>query len=392
MGRHRAGSFTIGKGWRKCIGKRITSSGDIKPCRWWLGKDERAATSRALQIEALWLEQGGVWSDEALEQVQVIIRGEQPQPTAKPCRASESSPSSMTLAEAFDRYTDHVKADRSKRPSTKVGKVQYLKMVKRSATDRPLASIGATELSAMVDDWRSREGLSAVTIRNAVAVLRQMFDWLDVRGYWEAPRRFDRIFKGGEQIKPKVETFSVDELAQLYAVANERWKALILCGLNFGFASMECATLQWAEVNLAKRMVKRERQKTGVEGQWSLWRETVQQLKPLRNGHDSVFTTTEGNPLVRFSGQSRSDRIATDWRTLTKRAKVSHRPFKCLRKTGATMLRAIDGIEVSEVYLAHAERGIARHYSTPCQKRMNKALAELRQQLSPMFKLSPVFK
>lgn len=59
--------------------------------------------------------------------------------------------------------------------------------------------------------------------------------------------------------------------------------------------------------------------------------------------------------------------------------------FKTLRKTAATMMRAIGGVEVSELFLAHSEKSMAKFYSRPDSKATVAALATMRRKLAPMF-------
>jgi integrase len=144
---------------------------------------------------------------------------------------------------------------------------------------------------------------------------------------------------------------------------------------------------------LQTKTITRRRQKTGIKMTWNLWDETAMLLqKYMACQGDLALITDGGQPLVWYSPKGhRVDVIPNRWARLVKQAKgvdetFAHKPFKTLRKTGATMMRAIGGIEVSEIYLAHSEKTVARYYSTPSQGQLTTALRAMRIRLAPMFK------
>lgn len=388
------GSFTVGKGWRKTIGMKA----DGKPTRFWLGFDEREATIKAMRIEAIWLlNNDATWSHDALADAEAVRRSPIMTNAAQVSQAAiQAAPmlpsvpkvpsSAMTLAAAIVRYCDDLN-NRSVSNAHKASVRHRLSMLSRSHGSIALASLDSVMLSKMVGD-RLKKSDAQNIIRTTKALLR----WLDDEGIWEAPRRFDRIFAIGrkQSAAPRVLTFPIEHLAKMYAAASARYRLWILLGLNCGFANMELATLRRSEIDLTNGYIERKRTKTQVNGRWKLWKETIEALKPYckakGNSDRVVLTSDDGNPLVWFSSNNRrTDSVCQCWTRFTKRAKVNHLGFKHLRKTGATMIRAIDGIEVSEQYLAHAEKGIARFYSVPDASRLDKALVELRVRLSQMF-------
>ena len=59
--------------------------------------------------------------------------------------------------------------------------------------------------------------------------------------------------------------------------------------------------------------------------------------------------------------------------------------FKFLRKTGADRIKKLGGLEVSEMYLSHAEtNGMNRHYANRNWPQMHECLNLLREQLRPL--------
>jgi len=371
-GRSDCGSFTIGKGYRKTIGLK---AGNIL-ARFWLGMDEREATIKAKLIEAIWLRcNASHWSPESLAEAERVRR----------------SPLTTNAPESIEspRIEKVVAADRSHHLNIGDGVEQYCNIIdakdcssghKRSTRQRlktitrlrgllPLSSLDCLALSSMVAQLRSQPDAHNI-IRTTKAFLR----WADDMDLWDAPRKFERIFTLARKTSTpvKISVFTIEQLTQMYSNADQRIRLWILLGLNCGFANMEVATLLQSEVNITNGYIERARQKTGISGKWKLWEETHKALKPYCNvGSDEpVFKTDNGNPLVWFNKKHiRTDSLSQCWKRFMIRSNAAL-SFKYLRKTGATMIRSIDGIEVSETYLAHADKGIARFYSIPDGKRL----------------------
>lgn len=400
--RSKAGAFTNGKGWRKSIGKKLSADGRLLPARFWLGMDEQRASIAALQIECLWLQQGrSYWPPEALASAEAIrigsTRTDAPQATAAALPIKGRAP--LTVKLGIERY----RAAMIGNPRLTRASKHSIQCRTRSLEQSPLASmplddVGAEQLTALVHHWlerppakRTDEPISAYSARMIVKQARACFDWLDAMNLWEAPRRFDRLFRlprDGSNA-PDVKTISIDDLAKLYGAADGRKRLLILLGMNLGFCSMECAMLKRSEIDFTKGVIRRARQKTNIITEWKLWEETSdllrQHLAPA-NADDLALLTDGGKPLVWYSdGGHRVDVIPNLWARLVAKAEVAHSSFKLLRKTGATMIRSIGGIEVSEQYLSHSERSMARFYSRPDEQRLTDALAELRRRLQPLF-------
>ena len=391
------GSFREGKGWRKTIGQHIAADGRTLPTRFWLGMDEHSALVKVKSIEAIWHRlNAATWTAETLAEAEAVRRNpiltnaaEAHQTASQPAPKVQLIPSSaMTLGDAIVRYCDDLDS-RDVSPSHKQSTRQRLKMVQQSQGSILLCRLDASTLAAIVAHWSSAK-VSKTYAANVIRTLKTMLSWLDSIDLWEAPRKFDRLFSVGRQLAtaPKVKTFPLEHLIKMYAAADERIRLWILLGLNCGFANMEVATLRRSEIDIQNGIIERKRTKTDVSGRWQLWPETIKALKPYCKGSADgiLLTTAEGKPMVWYSSANkRVDALAQCWTRFIKRSKVAHLSFRYLRKTGATMIRAIDGIEVSEQYLAHSEKGIARFYSVPSQDRLDKALAELRTLLQPMF-------
>ena len=63
-------------------------------------------------------------------------------------------------------------------------------------------------------------------------------------------------------------------------------------------------------------------------------------------------------------------------RLLAKTRLNGGRGFYCFRKTGASLIETIDPA-VTEMYLAHAEQGMKKHYAQRDWARLERALVEM---------------
>lgn len=398
MALSKCGSFTAGKGWRRSIGFKLLD-GRLIPARWWLGSDQTKATASALAIESLWVGlDAPYWTVEAMAEAEAIRVGG---------LTKESSPATatpkvkqaivLTFGGLIDRFRTAYTADARRSMPSKHSMISRLKTLERSPlANTPLAEIGAEQLASLVSYWLARPNnsydkpISEFSARMVVKTARAVMDWADAIGVWIAPRRFDRLFRLPKiSSAPKIKTYSVEELRRLYRHADDRMKCFLLLGIQCGFCSMELASLKRSEIYLAEKIIKRPRQKTGIEQSWHLWDETIALLKKnLASEGELAFVRDNGEPLVTFNADHRRlDFFPNAWAALLRRANKDKKAaaivgsFKTLPKTGATMIRAIAGIEVSEMYLAHSEKSMARFYSTPAGSALTAALIELRKQL-----------
>jgi integrase len=408
MAHSKCGAFTVGKGWRRTIGRKIGDGGKLMPCRFWLGTDKPKATATALQIESLWVGlDAPYWNVEAFKAAEAIRIGamvkDAPQSLPSPPLPlpTQRATAVLTVMGLIDRFRKAYLTDARRSEPSKNSMVGRLKTLERSPiVGLPLERVGAEQLAAVVGYWlarppcgKAKRAISEFSARMIVKTARAVFDWADAMGLWQAPRRFDRLFR-----LPKVKTapmaiktFSVDELARLFKRAKGQMPLLILLALNCGFCSAELATLRKDECDLKSATVKRARQKTAVVQQWKLWPETVKALKANMACNGDLALLHDGLPIVRFNANHRRlDPIPKLWAEVMEQANGDgglpiEGSFKTLRKTGATMMRAIGGIEVSELYLAHSEKSMARFYSTPSVDALTDALTNMRKHLAPLF-------
>ncbi len=420
----KCGAFTDGKGWRRSIGVKVGHGGKLIPARWWLGMDKPKASSLALQIESLWVGlDAPYWTAEAWAIAEGLRVGatakDSPESTVGATKTATTTQTTLTTATVIkpikpttvltvngliERFRTAYKADaRLTRASKHSMACRTVTLERSPIGNTPLAGVGAEQLASLISFWLQRpttgrgEAISEYSARMVVKTARTVFDWADGAGLWIAPRRFDRIFRLPRKAKqPTFKVFSVDDLASLYRVASDEMKLVILLSLNCGFCSAEIASLRKDEIDLKAKTIKRARQKTGIVGTWHLWDETVKALSiGMAKEGELALLTGGGKPLMFYADNGqRIDVLPKRWGRLMKNANKLRAEdqtpivgaYKTLRKTGATMIRAIAGIEVSEMYLAHSEKSMAKYYSTPSQDKLTTALKALRKQLAPVFK------
>jgi integrase len=281
-----------------------------------------------------------------------------------------------------------------------------------------LAEVGRTELERVALTFAKRPAclmrkyqkvppgrpMSLATAKDYIAGFRAFFVWVDEHPElpWERPKGFERVFRlkerhmktqeesardAAEMVTGEVATYSMDELTRLFRAGRTRDRLYILLGLNCGFTSIEISTLRTFEVFLdaADPYIHRRRHKTGVEAKWLLWPETVTLLRRHRapdNAHRSWLLTREGNELVEDTRECRKDAIDQAWTALWPRSGLpGWRGHRFLRKTGANAVKKLGGLEESEMYLAHQEPGLNKHYANRNWEKMWACLDRYRAQL-----------
>lgn len=261
-------------------------------------------------------------------------------------------------------------------------------------TDLPLSKLNEMHL----DDYRNytlslpiststNKSISLWTAKSRLDIVKLMIKW----GYQMAlietlPRNLD----GYARItipEPTVNRFSREEINTLYSAASERTKMFMLLALNCGFGQTDISSLRNSEFQMSENRIVRKRTKTGVHCEFALWPLTIEMLK--KHGtldgkpNDRVFLSQSGHPLVReyFIDDKfkRTDAIRSAFFRLMKKIDMpNHRGFYSLRKTAASEIEVIDPA-VTEMFLAHSEKGQKKNYAERDWARLDKAIMELRE-------------
>ena len=410
LSRHpQTGQFT------KCIGRYYGKDGTAKPRIWYLGFDEASAVTQALALKAEWdrlkSEGAEVWPDEAIRR---IADGDKP---------AEATGTAMTIRQAADDYIAMMMGRAESGQITlhhaKSQRDRLNRALECLPPNRPMASIGEAMLAAAIATLckrpkaksrtmpggrkvKERGQISSLWAMAQIKTLRWFLSWADESALWTKPRRFARLFKvkpmqsDAEKqrtleniINPEAAFLSFDELKSLWNAAKGPHRLWMALALNCGFCIAELASLRTWEVkglHSSNPHIERIRRKSGVYSKWSLWPETVDLLKTwMADGHAEslALLTRDGKPLLEDTKENRRNAVRPSWAYVMQQAKVTG-TFKLLRKTGARMAKAIGGLEVSEMYLSHAEPGLNKHYAGRRWDKLAEALATMHGQLLPM--------
>ncbi len=324
------------------------------------------------------------------------------------------------LHAALDAYSGHLAKKCG--PDQARTQANLVKLLKSQLEDQPLTLMTADRIEAVLWFFANRppskhdgQPLAFYTCRNALITFRAFLRWLSrSEAYgWELPRAFQfprvNIKKLPADRVKKRRVFKRSELALLWQYALPWDRALMTLALNCGFSKAEISTLQTAEVVKVKGQtyIKRERVKTDAYGEWLLWEETVAALAFLTSLKKTptpfAVLSKTGRPLDRLTrGGNENQTIKNHWDRVLKRVKADYPafpklPFKCLRKTGANLVRRIAkkrATELASMYLAHSERAdsadkLLHHYTDRPWPLLHKVLRLLRKKLDGMFSAVP---
>jgi hypothetical protein len=321
------------------------------------------------------------------------------------------------LHPALDAYGEYL--------SKKYGRTAYartqanlIKLLKGHLDNQSLSAMTADRIETVLSYFARRplskydnQPLAFYTCRNVLITFRAFLRWLNRSESfdWELPRAFDfprvKISKSATDRVRSRRVFKRTELALLWQYALPWDRALMTLALNCGFSKAELSTLQTAEVVRVKGQthIRRERVKTDAYGEWLLWEETVAALAYLKGLKKSdtpyAVVSKTGKPLNRLTrGGNENPIIANHWNRLLKRVRADYPdipklPFKCLRKTGANLVRRLAKVrptELASMYLAHSERSdstdkLLHHYTDRPWPLLHKTLRKLRRKLDGVF-------
>ncbi len=404
----------------KTVGKHLGRDGTLKESRFDLGPDEAKARVRAIELKARWrsLRNGGQshWPSRPGRLF------DRPPPKVDSPVVREVAIEHVTILDAANVFLDDV---HKRAEAQQVSWAYYrssLHRMKRLANEfgcmKLLADVGEQELNAVVLQFASRppaqhrphqkrpegEPISRVTARQLIGQVKAFFVWASEHELldWHRPKRFDRIFKikynrlvtpqerearARSVVSEDVDMFLAEELERLFKAGRHQDRLFLLLALNCGFTTGEIADLRTFEVFLdgPEPFVHRVRNKTKVEARWILWPETLRELKrhkAPKNAECRWLLTKHAKPFVEVNQFSRRDAIDQGWKTWRSRARLSRDlGFRFLRKTGASAVKRLGGLEESEMYLSHAEPGINKAYANRNWSRMWKCLTAFRAEL-----------
>jgi hypothetical protein len=379
-------------------------------------------------------------------------------------RTNNATSNGQMLHKALDAYSEWVKSefvgpaeDGEDRQLTSWGRAQIrnIERLKERHPDMPLAALNQSALDAMFQLWRQRPmvkdtktPMKVKSVQHHVKQLVAFCEWLhrSDRFDWRRPEDFydiDTRVKETHQEKVarytpiQAPVYSLDELTMLNQYATPIERFVLLLALNCAAGSSEIAGLLLREIFLysphpfAKLLrfetsendsfIKGPRPKSGVYGEFLLWRETVRAIEwaiarrnkqtrisvgplagkdmtPTPDSH--LFLTEQGYPLTRqTSGGNRNQRIPNIFDSLLRRVKKDHPDFKRLslgklRKTAGDLVKQFSDGEVAGVFLRHGKvvktDDLADVYTNRPYGKMFAALRKVEEYLQPMFEATPV--
>ena len=227
--------------------------------------------------------------------------------------------------------------------------------------------------------------ISPATAKDRLSMVHTVYRWAwKMRIIDTLPRNLDGFAKVTIP-KTEAKVFSLEEIHALWNAADPRLRCWMALGLNCGYGQQDISDLRVDEVDWANGQIDRLRSKSGVQAKHRLWDITLDLMRGhrapnTRNG-DRIFITKKGNPLVWghiTDGRLRqSDSVRCwFWRLQRELGINGGRGFYSLRRTGATLIEQIDPA-VTEMYLAHAERGMKQAYAQRDWERLGRAIVEL---------------
>lgn len=225
--------------------------------------------------------------------------------------------------------------------------------------------------------------ISPRTAKDRLAEVKAFMVWAYEMELCDLPRNLRR-YAQVDLPEPTPTVFTSEELGELWKASSQRMRCLMALALNCGFGQQDLSDLRVGEIDFTGQFIDRRRSKTGVRARHKLWPMTVALLKKELDGDaqdDLAFRTASGTPLVtselRDGKLKRSDTVKCQfWRLMRKVKLDGGRGFYSLRKTGASQIERIDPA-VTEMYLAHSERGMKRNYAERDWDRLGRTLDQL---------------
>lgn len=234
--------------------------------------------------------------------------------------------------------------------------------------------------------------ISLATVKARLNLVKSLTLWAWERRLCEMPRNL-RTYTRFNLPTPAPKVFTIDEIKTLWASAGQRLRCFMTLGLNCAMGQQDISDLRLREINFDESYIERGRSKTGVVSRYKLWPVTTQLIQAEMvddtGPDDRVFLNGNDLPLVRrwlnADGKAKmSDAVGNlFWRLQRNLCINGGRGFYSLRATGATKIERINPL-VTELYLAHAERGMKRHYAVRDWSALDEALVEMDRQLSFM--------
>ncbi len=239
---------------------------------------------------------------------------------------------------------------------------------KRKRKPRLAEALSSETLGAYKDSLITAEE-GAVSVKHKLRTVKALVMWAYDSELIDALPRNIRKYVDVDLPAPKPQFFKVKDVKRLYKTASDRVKLWILLGLNCGYVQSDISSLEPGMVDWENGVIRRDRQKTGVESQHRLWPITLKMLREQATDGPLLLTTATGQPLIREEIRddgtpSKTDMIAHTFADLKKDEKVAL-SFKHFRKTAADAIakQFQDKPWLVELFLAHSDPRMRKHYT-----------------------------
>lgn len=289
-----------------------------------------------------------------------------------------------TLHQALDAYAEWIKTSYVREghvTGTGRSMLEQVRELKTYGKDCSLVALDGLALHTWVRSWANRPVIRRTdkpcavdTAKDLIKRIRAFTKWLNSNSAfdWTKPNGFEwervKIATTAEEnarSEHGVKRFRLPQIATLWQYATPQERLYIVLGLNCGFGRGEIGTLQLAEVNLDKRLIKRLRTKTTVQGKWRLWNVTVAGIRWYldhrrpETAETALLVNRSGKSYQRpTAGGNKNNQIYNAFNKLIDRIHKDDQTFprlsfNKLRKTSSNLIRAKFGGEVAEVFLSH---------------------------------------
>ena len=300
------------------------------------------------------------------------------------------------LASRQERVNTSKKGTRKLSVESYASDVARLNEFKKYCKNRGKATLSAIVNADFLGGYRtyqlkqvSDEKTSPANAKHRLRTVKAMLKWAYRQEKIERiPRNVEAPeFADVDLPAPTPKTFTKKQIERLYKNANTDMKLWILLALNAGYTQSDIANLTHDMLDWKNGIIRRGREKTGVQSEHKLWPITLEMLREQSTDpaeHECVLLNSNGRELSRTAIKSNGDphkveTIGQAFRRLRTRLDLKL-SFKHLRKTGASAIEKEfqQTPWLASLYLSHELSGkIRQHYTHQSFDALHEATAWL---------------
>lgn len=229
------------------------------------------------------------------------------------------------------------------------------------------------------------------------------------KGYFQVAKQFIRWLAENEHIStlpanvnsrqlvigvdyPNPRYLKPEQFRRVLEYSSPRSKLFWLLMVNAAMGQSDISALHPKQIDFKRgilnyKRTKLRRRATRKSRTYKLWPETIELLRELgKRAGDHVFLNRNGRPLVRRTigpdgRPQNSNNITNAWDRAEVHAGITGYAPRCLRKTGATILRNSPFASKVGIYLQHRNNSIDDHYAADYDNTLDEALRYVRHAL-----------